>query len=478
MKISILIHLIFLLLVSSFAKTNEQEDKTCLSTDDTYAICIIRNTNITIVSHSFTGDKFSQSCNSHMVEEVFGKPVCEEPTIEKETPSTAQRMYIVNMIGKFFLGFGYGFLAVFIISIMSLGGLLVFPIIYRVAFQYILATFTALAVGTLFGDTMFHLIPFTIGLHSHESDGHGHGHGHAHEVADNLSISVPVYQWRMLLAVMILYGFYLLEVVLHWITHFRQDENSTHSHAHGHSHTMQLQEKSKTDQINNHATVNIDENLAHDHHSHNHVHHHNYNERDPTLSCVTRNCSYYHDMQQASASQAKVNGNDNKSDPQNSSKVTRVTGWMIIFGDGIHNFADGLAIGAAFSERLMLGFTTTIAIVCHELPHEFGDYAVLIQSGFSHGRAIFWNFISATTAFIGFFVGAAVSTNESVRQWIFAVTIGMFLYIALADLLPTLISDRNFQFRRFICVNMGFLIGVAIMFLLAVFEDKIVGLGS
>jgi zinc transporter ZupT len=58
----------------------------------------------------------------------------------------------------------------------------------------------------------------------------------------------------------------------------------------------------------------------------------------------------------------------------------------------------------------------------------------LIQSGFTHCRALFWNFISATTAFIGFFVGAAVSTNESARQWIFTVTIGMFLYIALVDL--------------------------------------------
>jgi zinc transporter ZupT len=62
-----------------------------------------------------------------------------------------------------------------------------------------------------------------------------------------------------------------------------------------------------------------------------------------------------------------------------------------------------------------------------------GDYAVLIQSGFSHFRALVWNFISATTAFIGFFVGAAVSTNESTRQWIFTVTVGMFLYIALVD---------------------------------------------
>ena len=124
---------------------------------------------------------------------------------------------------------------------------------------------------------------------------------------------------------------------------------------------------------------------------------------------------------------------------------------MVLIGDGIHNFADGLAIGAAFSQDLVLGMTTTLAVAFHELPHELGkrdiqkegmkdgellagDYAVLIQSGFSHYRALLWNFLSATTAVIGFFIGVALSGDAGVRQWIFAVTVGMFLYIALVDL--------------------------------------------
>jgi len=58
------------------------------------------------------------------------------------------------------VGYGYGFLAVFIVTILSLAGLFAFPLIHKVAFQYVLVTFTALAVGTLLGDAMFHLIPF------------------------------------------------------------------------------------------------------------------------------------------------------------------------------------------------------------------------------------------------------------------------------------------------------------------------------
>ena len=67
-----------------------------------------------------------------------------------------------------------------------------------------------------------------------------------------------------------------------------------------------------------------------------------------------------------------------------------------------------------------------------------GDYAVLLQSGFSHSRALLWNFLSATTAIVGFLIGTLISDTEVARQWIFAATIGMFLYIALVDL----VSDR------------------------------------
>ena len=67
--------------------------------------------------------------------------------------------------------------------------------------------------------------------------------------------------------------------------------------------------------------------------------------------------------------------------------------WMVIFGDGIHNLADGLAIGAAFSESFTSGLSTSIAVLCHELPHEVGDFAMLLKAGMSVKQAVFYNIL-------------------------------------------------------------------------------------
>jgi|CXWL01.1.fsa_nt_gi zinc and cadmium transporter len=114
-------------------------------------------------------------------------------------------------------------------------------------------------------------------------------------------------------------------------------------------------------------------------------------------------------------------------------------GKLVIISDGVHNFVDGLAIGAAFLITPEVGIATTIAIALHEIPQEIGDFGLLIHAGFSRMKALLFNFASALTAFVGlavaFFVG---QTNDSLIVLITAFAAGNFIYIALADIVPEL----------------------------------------
>ncbi|VDD95291.1 unnamed protein product [Enterobius vermicularis] len=110
--------------------------------------------------------------------------------------------------------------------------------------------------------------------------------------------------------------------------------------------------------------------------------------------------------------------------------------WLVVFGDGLHNFIDGLSIGAAFSESLLDGISISIAVLCEEVPHELGDCAILINSGMSRKKALIYNLLSASTCCVGFVIGVlAGEMDRNFGQFIFALAGGMFLYISLAGML-------------------------------------------
>ena len=125
--------------------------------------------------------------------------------------------------------------------------------------------------------------------------------------------------------------------------------------------------------------------------------------------------------------------------PHNISSVA----WMVIFGDGIHNLADGLAIGAAFADGYMSGFSTSFAVLCHELPHEIGDFAMLLKAGMTIKQAVFYNVLSSVLAFIGMVVGLLLGTIHNFSAWMFTATAGVFLYVALVDMMPELSSGHS-----------------------------------
>ncbi|HEY8553804.1 MAG TPA: ZIP family metal transporter [Burkholderiales bacterium] len=114
-------------------------------------------------------------------------------------------------------------------------------------------------------------------------------------------------------------------------------------------------------------------------------------------------------------------------------------GSLILVGDGIHNFVDGVLIAAAFLADVHLGIVTAIAVIAHEVPQELGDFAVLLMSGYSRARALLYNALSGLTMVAG---GVAAYFSLSwvlaAIPYVLAAAAASFIYIAVADLIPGL----------------------------------------
>jgi zinc and cadmium transporter len=114
-------------------------------------------------------------------------------------------------------------------------------------------------------------------------------------------------------------------------------------------------------------------------------------------------------------------------------------GWSVLVGDSIHNFCDGVIIAASFLADTHLGLVTAAAIIAHEIPQEVGDYIVLINAGFSRGRALLYNAISGLAAVVGGVMGYWVMTPwQALLPYLLVVASSSFIYVAVADLIPQL----------------------------------------
>ena len=112
---------------------------------------------------------------------------------------------------------------------------------------------------------------------------------------------------------------------------------------------------------------------------------------------------------------------------------------MNLFGDGVHNFIDGLIIAASYLVSIPIGIATTIAVILHEIPSEIGDFGVLLHGGFSKGKALFFNFITALTAVLGAIVSLLISSYvDNLTTFLIPFAAGGFIYIAGSDLIPEL----------------------------------------
>lgn len=152
---------------------------------------------------------------------------------------------------------------------------------------------------------------------------------------------------------------------------------------------------------------------------------------------------------------------------------TCATGSMILIGDSIHNFVDGVIIAGAFLVNPMVGIATTLGIIFHELPQEIAEFFVLIKSGYTRTRALVLNFISALSVIAGTVLAYLfLSSFESIVGPLLGIAAGNLLYIAGSDLIPELTEHHKHSpnhsrvfWKQFLLIVLGVCISTSIVFI-------------
>lgn len=318
-------------------------------------------------------------------------------------------------------------------------GILLVPLMKTMAYQKILKFLVAIAVGTLAGDAFMHLLPHalfkeekhehaleTIRLTDKERD-----HKHSTEAA--------LLCGSAFLAALFMY---MLENLIPILKGDKAGHGHSHGHGHGHAHTHT--------RPNTHST------------------HKDVDKVQATLEAQPPR-------------ELNVMLHEAKEDQKSPNRPLTPVAFMVIIGDGLHNLTDGLAIGAAFASDPVTGLATAFAVLCHELPHELGDFALLLQTGVSIRRAVYMNIVSSVLSFVGMSVGLLlVGIGNDMTQWIYAATAGSFLYIAFADLVPTMSvahnPDQANDPKGILIQILGIFLGGAIMLIIAINEHDLEGL--
>ncbi|TMW47412.1 hypothetical protein DOY81_007510 [Sarcophaga bullata] len=341
--------------------------------------------------------------------------------------------HVKNTKGLTWNAWAYSSAAIFILSACGLLGILLVPLMKTVAYQEILNFLVAVAVGTLSGDALMHLIPHA--LASQHSEPESHPHNPKEDSTHKHDTSVI---WICACAFFTALFMYVVETILPLLK--GNSSEGSHGHSH-HSHSHQTTQKNTEKQLSSKApsgSEKIPEPISTD------------------------------------ARELNIMLNEAKLDMKKPSKPLTPVAFMVVIGDGLHNLTDGLAIGAAFASDPVTGLATAFAVLCHELPHELGDFALLLQTGVSIRRAICLNIVSSVLSFVGMAIGLLIAgLHTNMTQWIYAGTAGSFLYIAFADLVPAMANESNGKLKSSLVQVLGIILGGLIMLVIAINEDDL-----
>lgn len=279
--------------------------------------------------------------------------------------------------------------------------------------QNLLKILLSFASGGLLGDAFLHLIPHALAPHSHhgpedQSAADEESHGHSHGMAHDHMMSVGLWVLGGIMAFLVVEKFVRLL-------------KGGHSHSHSHS-------------------------------------------RAAAPKCKDS------DGEQEEKEEAKKIDKKVKKKAKEESSDIKVSGYLNLAADFTHNFTDGLAIGASFLVSPAVGVITTITILLHEVPHEIGDFAILVQSGCTKKKAMCLQLLTA----IGALAGTACSllaegVGAAATAWILPFTAGGFVYIATVTVLPELLSGRSSAGQSMMEIA-AMLFGVGMMVIIAEYE--------
>ncbi|ERE89657.1 zinc transporter ZIP8-like protein [Cricetulus griseus] len=440
----------------------------CLSAEDIFSLHGFSN------ATQITSSNFSAICPA-ILQQLNFHP-CEDQPKHSAKPSISEV-------------WSYGILSVTIINLASLLGLVLTPLIKKSYFPKILTYFVGLAIGTLFSNAIFQLIPEAFGFNP--------------KIDNYVEKAVAVFG-----------GFYMLFFVERTLkmllktygqndhTHFGNNDFGSKEKAHQPK-TLPLP---AINGVTCYANPAVTEPNGHIHFdtvsvgSLQQALHTRFNIGKKWVSCMgnpgfwnSKNPGTIRTISNPSPLQvSKVSfcfshpGTDGRTE---SSSCTCLKGpklseigtiaWMITLCDALHNFIDGLAIGASCTLSLLQGLSTSIAILCEEFPHELGDFVILLNAGMSTRQALLFNFLSACSCYVGLAFGILVGNNFA-PNIIFALAGGMFLYISLADMFPEMndmlrekVTGRKTDFTFFMIQNAGMLTGFTAILLITLYAGDI-----
>ena len=146
-------------------------------------------------------------------------------------------------------------------------------------------------------------------------------------------------------------------------------------------------------------------------------------------------------------------------------------GYMNLLADGVHNLIDGMIIGASYLISLPVGIATTIAVIFHEIPHELGNFFILLYAGFTKIKALLFNFLTGLFAILGTLVALLVGSRvEDFSAVMLPLAAGGFIYIAGSDLVPEL--NKESDLSKSVIQLIAIAVGVGLMLLVAMLESR------